>query len=69
MLWAWSGAWESDFSNPQVVLMQDTDAPFPKRKFPGLNTLRVSAAPPGLLRPLYCAASHLIFLAHKNLLH
>lgn len=33
ILWAWSDAWESDFSNPQVVLMQDPNVSFPERKF------------------------------------
>jgi len=33
ILWAWSGAGESDFSNPQVALMQDPNVSFPERKF------------------------------------
>ena len=37
-LWAWSGAWESDFSNPQVALMQDPDVSFPERKFSVFHT-------------------------------
>ena len=38
ILWAWSGTWESDFSNPQVALMQDPNVSFPERKFSVFHT-------------------------------
>lgn len=73
ILWAWSDAWESDFSNPQVALMQDPNVSFPERKFSVFHTrgcwqpvLRHLSACPHLCTRSILFSLHVKALSLKN---